>query len=405
LTAAPAKVALAQVPGKPAQAPGARPDPVPVGPVIEGPDEALARDAGEYARLEGVTLDEAVRRLRAQEESVAVTERLRRIFEGRLAGISIDHRPDYRIVVLLTGDQPIAGERIRAGGIDVPIVFRTGAAATGDEIVAAIEAHQAEIRSMLVHPPGLGADPRTGELVVMTYAADAESFGPGMLKARLEALTGVPVRIRELDHKDSDFAVAGGSRVEGFVDGRRYACTSGFVVTDGTRDAIVTAAHCPDTLTYLDPEGGERALSFAGQWGWSYQDVQVNLAEGVLEPLFYADSAKRLARPVTSWRNRAATRAGDFVCHRGEGTGYSCAEVELVDFAPSGDLCGGPCRPTWVTVAGPECRGGDSGAPVFSGTIAFGIVKGGSHRADGGCAFYYYISTDYLPQGWSLRHR
>jgi hypothetical protein len=394
----------AGVAGAAGQVPGAA-NPAPPASALQNPAEALARDAAEYARLEGVTPDEAVRRLRAQEESVAVTDRLGQTYRGRLAGISIEHRPTYRIVVLLTGDEPVADDRILAGGIAVPIVFRTGAAATRDQIVAAIEAHQAQIRSMLTYPPGLGADPRTGELVAMTYAADAESFGPGILKARLEALTGVPVRIRELDHGDSDFAVAGGSRVEGIVDGRRYACTSGFVVTDGARDAIVTAAHCPDSLIYLDPRGGETALSFVGQWGWSYQDVQVNAAEGPLEPLFYADAAKRLARPVTSWRNRAATRAGDFVCHRGEGTGYSCAEVELVDFAPSGDLCGGPCRPTWVTVAGPECKGGDSGAPVFSGTIAFGILKGGSHRADGSCAFYYYMSTDYLPQGWSLRHR
>jgi hypothetical protein len=86
---------------------------------------------------------------------------------------------------------------------------------------------------------------------------------------------------------------------------------------------------------------------------------------------------------VTSWRNRTSTRAGDIVCHRGEHSGYSCAEVELVDYAPPGTLCAGPCDPVWVTVAGPKCAGGDSGGPVFSGTIAFGILKGGSYRRDG----------------------
>ncbi len=54
------------------------------------------------------------------------------------------------------------------------------------------------------------------------------------------------------------------------------------------------------------------------------------------------------------------------------------------------------------TVAGPNCRAGDSGAPVFSGTRAYGIVKGGSYRRDGTCAFYFYMSTDYLPTGWAL---
>jgi hypothetical protein len=55
-----------------------------------------------------------------------------------------------------------------------------------------------------------------------------------------------------------------------------------------------------------------------------------------------------------------------------------------------------------VTVAGPHCRGGDSGAPIFNGTVAFGIVKGGSWSRSGRCNFYFYMSTDYLPKGWSL---
>jgi hypothetical protein len=77
--------------------------------------------------------------------------------------------------------------------------------------------------------------------------------------------------------------------------------------------------------------------------------------------------------------------------------------VDLVDYAPPGTLCGGFCHPTWVTVTGPGCRNGDSGGPVFLGATAFGILKGGNYTRDGRCNFYYYMSTDYLPPGWSLR--
>jgi hypothetical protein len=56
----------------------------------------------------------------------------------------------------------------------------------------------------------------------------------------------------------------------------------------------------------------------------------------------------------------------------------------------------------WVTVRGPSCRNGDSGGPVFTGTTALGIVKGGNYAGNGRCNFYYYMSTDYLPPGWSL---
>jgi streptogrisin C len=369
-------------------------------PRVQTAVEALAQDAAEYARLNGVGLAEAMRRLRAQEESVAATERLQTLYRDRLAGISIEHHPDYRIAVLLTGAEPVADQTIVAGDLTVPVVFRTGAAATRDQIVAAMTQHQAAIRRLVPRGRGMGVDPRTGELVMLLWSGDHRSG----LESELEALTGVPVRLRLLDGADADLAVEGGSRVEGVDpgDGRRYYCTTGFVVTDRARTGIVTAAHCPDTLSYRDPEGADIPLDFVGQWGARYQDVQVHVSERAQQPLFHADKSRGAVRRLTSWRNRTSTRAGDAVCHRGESTGYSCSQVELTDFAPPGDLCGGPCDPTWVTVTGPTCRGGDSGGPIFNGTIAFGIVKGGNYSRSGRCNFYYYMSTDFLPEGWSL---
>jgi hypothetical protein len=398
--------AAAQVPAStPTAAPPAQV--VPAALPVQSPTDALAQDAAEYARQNAVPLDEAIFRLRAQQETVATTDRLALLYQDRLAGIAIEHHPEYRIVVLLTGDQPVADEAVVAAGRTIGITFHTGAPATRDRILAAIGKHQAEIRAALPHPPGMGVDPRTGELVVMLNDADFRAIDPVAMTEKLSRLAGVPVRLRLLG-RDANAAmdVGGGSRVVGVnpADGRRYACTTGYVVTDGARTGVVTSAHCPDTLSYVDPARHETPLEFIGQWGWGFQDVQVNVSNEALRPLFYADTAKTEARPVTTWRNRTSTRAGDVVCHRGETTGYSCSQVELVDYAPAGDLCGGACLPTWVVVNGPTCRGGDSGAPVFSGTVAFGIVKGASYRPDGSCILYYYMSTDYLPPGWSLLH-
>jgi hypothetical protein len=206
------------------------------------------------------------------------------------------------------------------------------------------------------------------------------------------------------DLLESDMALAGGGRVSGVdtVSGQRNICTTGFVVGDGTRRAMTTAAHCADTLTYRDPISGDIPLAFGAQWGLGYHDVQVNHTTLPLQPLFYANRTAGSLRALTSWRNRASTRAGDFLCHWGESSGYSCAEVQLTDYAPPGALCGGPCSPTWVTVAGPTCRAGDSGGPVFSGTVAFGIAKGVNRTRSGQCNFYYYMSTDFLPPPWRL---
>ncbi|MDQ2892283.1 MAG: S1 family peptidase [Pseudomonadota bacterium] len=353
----------------------------------------------------GVRADEAARQLHFQEASVAATEAIADRFASRLAGITVEHRPSFRIVVLLTGANAVPNETVDVASEPIPVVYRVGAPASHTELVQAITAYQSSIRSSLLRPPGLGVDQRTGEVVVVVSSKDVAREGGGALRDRLAALTHVPVALRVVDQPTLDLdAIGGGGRVVGSVPGdpHRYVCTAGFVVTDGTRTGLATAAHCPDALSVQDRDGREQPLPFVGQWGWGNQDVQINTSPDPLPPFFFADSAKTISRPVTGARSRAGMRAGDVVCHRGERTGYSCSQVDLTDFAPAGDLCGGACLPTWTTVTGPMCKGGDSGSPVFLGTTAYGILKGGSYRVDGSCAFYFYMSIDYLPTGWRL---
>lgn len=389
-----------------------------VPPHIQTQIEALVQDGVEYARLYGIPLAQAMRELEAEQDSVPATEALAAEFKGRLAGISIAHAGGFRIVVLLTGNAVEAPRTIVAGGMAVPVLFQTGAPATRDQILSAIAVHQADIRAALRSPPGMGVDPHAGKLVVMVSDSDVGTDGMDALAARFTEMAGVPTEVLAWGdvssalNSDASPGVIGGGRVLG-VDpqiSHKAVCTSGFVVTDGIRTALSTAAHCPDQLSYIDPDGTEVPLTMIGAWGAVHQDVQIHVAadESVgtgappWAPLFYADKIKSALRPVTSWRNRTATRAGDLVCHRGEKTGYSCAEVAYPDFAPPGDLCAGPCTPTWVAVRGPDCKGGDSGGPVFAGTIAFGLVKGDSARKDGVTALYYYMSTDDLPPGWTV---
>jgi hypothetical protein len=366
---------------------------------------AMALDAAEYAAISGQNPASAARELAVQEASVPLTDALKVEFADRLAGLSVGHAP-FHIDVLLTGDEPVADRVVQLAGSPVLVRFRTGAYATHGQLVMALALHQTEIRASLTQPPGIGVDPRIGALVVMMSRADAEAEPGDALRDRIARIAGVPVRIATLDAPDMDLAdLQGGARLTGIdpTNGRRYACTSGFVVRRGGASAIVTAAHCPDNLVWTDAERHEHPLPFLGQWGWGYQDVQVNGSPVPLPPAFWSDTAKTISRTVTGARSRGQARAGDIVCHRGERTGYSCAEVSIPDFAPAGDLCGGGCTPTWVAVRGPTCRSGDSGGPVFLGGTAYGIVKGGSYRGgDGSCAFYYYMSVDFLPDGWLL---
>ncbi|WP_294392644.1 hypothetical protein [uncultured Sphingomonas sp.] len=251
----------------------------------------------------------------------------------------------------------------------------------------------------------MGLDPLTGTLLILARPGDIDGdTGREAIAARLTAIAGVPVEVRTWSEMDANLAVEGGGRVVGSdaEEARRFVCTSGFVVTDGTLSALTTAAHCPDTLNFIDHDGTAIPLTLLGAWGAHRQDVQIHAVPMPLAAAFQSDVEDR-ARAVTSWRNRASTRVGDIVCHRGQRTGYSCALVRFVDFAPAGDLCAGPCPATWVAVDGPKCRGGDSGGPVFLGNVAFGLVKGDS-TSRGTCALYYYMSIDYLPPGWTLSY-
>jgi len=373
----------------------------PVATSFESPAEALSADARETAGLLGVSVAEALRRLEAQEASVPLVDRLAQSYRDRLAGVVVEQRPDFRIVLFVTG-APGPDLQVATAPFGVPVVVRPGARATRDAVLDAIRLHQAELRAALPSPPGMGLDPRTGALLVVVRAGALDGEGDeAATTARLEAIAGVPVEVRQWGDFDADLAVEGGGRVVGgdAEEARRFVCTSGFVVTDGARSALSTAAHCPDDLRFVDRDRTETPLALLGAWGAGTQDVQLHDAGQPLSPAFRAADEGR-ARLVTTWRNRASTRAGDIVCHRGIRTGYSCAEVRFPDYAPPGDLCAGPCPATWVAVAGPKCRGGDSGGPVFVGQVAFGLLKGESSD-NGACRLYYYMSVDYLPPGWT----
>ena len=363
-------------------------------------DEALADDALQYAAQFGVSIGEAARRLKAQQDSVDATDAIAREFAERLAGISIEHRPQFRIVILLTGNEPVA----ECSTVGVPIIFRIGARATHAQALSALRKHLIDLRADLPNARGAGYDQRSGEVVLLVTRADVDRYGMVAIKSRAEEVGGVPVRVVVNELNETDMTVDGGGRVEGLnsVTNRRNLCTTAFVVTNGEATAITTAAHCPDDLTYIDRDGSSVDLPMIGSWGAGYQDVQINGSPNSPDPLFYSNRGAGTLRRLATWRNVASTRAGDFVCHYGESSGYSCATVEFTDYAPPGDLCGGPCSPTWVTVKGPGCVPGDSGGPVLSGEVAFGIAKGVNRASTGQCLFYYYMSTDYLPPPWRL---
>lgn len=361
-------------------------------------EEAIEQDAQGYSRSVGVSLDEARQRIRAIRELRTVKMRLQQTHGSRLAGIATEHAPKLQVSVLLTGDTAVPSENVSAGGLNVPIVFRTGARSTVEQLRVASKEHAAAIRVLLPNLQGTAISSRTGELVAIVTATGAAATAALAKDAELEALTGVPIRVRAVDGTDQDMDVRGGSKVTG--------CTSGFVVknTSGTT-GVATAAHCGNSITYYNPNGTSIPLTMVAgsEYGYGSQDVQIHTSAYVERAEFYVNTEKtQVRRPVGSYE-LYATWEGDNACHRGETTGASCSFVEYVFYRPSPpDRCGGYCADTYVAVTGPRCGSGDSGGPVYDLDLARGLLKGGNYSSTNTCNYYFYMPMDYLSSGWTL---
>lgn len=164
-------------------------------PTPGGDDDALRRDAEEYAKALGISLDEAIERLRMQTNSGPIIQALRAIAPGRLAGTWVEHVPDFRVVAWYTGDAiGLDPAWIIAAQSDIPVEIRLGAKYTEDELLSLAQ------RVMWSIGPRGGAggygDVMTGTVVLWIPAGWPEAGDPDALAARLEAEFDVPVVVK-----------------------------------------------------------------------------------------------------------------------------------------------------------------------------------------------------------------
>jgi hypothetical protein len=141
--------------------------------------DALRQDAAAYAEAQGVSLEEAVERLRRQDPVGELNAVLSEQEADSFAGLWIEHEPEYKVVVLVTEDEGRIRRRyIRGTSLDDVVEVRGGAEATAAEL----EAIHAETRQVLGE---IGSRVSTGtntqENCVAVYA------DPEVLQARLDA--------------------------------------------------------------------------------------------------------------------------------------------------------------------------------------------------------------------------
>jgi streptogrisin C len=369
-------------------------------------DLAIQQDAEALVANRGISLDQAVRAVRAQDYIGAEIDRVRKEYNDRIAGVYFVYQPEYKMVVRLKGDTLAQNRMLKLPDGDVPVEFETGASATMHELVEAYHRNLPALRALLPDLQGVGTDERTGEIAVIVKASGSAAEKALGQQKDLAKLLGHPVRVKTVEQGFSDADVRGGSKVT--ASSGSY-CTSGFTVKNSSGvTAMTTAAHCEGMNTYHNPNGTTIGLTFVSEVKDADQDVEIHTSGYVERPEFYADSATS-ARVLTGRRLRSSTGAGDQVCHRGTTTGYSCGYVQLTNYTPTyANACGTvSCSPVWVLVDGDAdtaCYSGDSGGPVFASQTAFGLLKGASFSGTGKgqCNWFIYMSTDYLSTGWTL---
>lgn len=384
-----------------------------------------------YALDYSVSTQEARRRLDRIQPLQAIMASIRAHERSRVAGWGINHGPDFKGWVWLTGDQPASGEatRIADGAADVEI--RTGAAHTRTRLLAAQDRFgNGGAVAQVIEGPDSGSrisdivtftsiNMRTNSIEIGIDPDLATGIGPGGIgpgetgttttgtssDQTLQTTTTWLTAILQ-DHINVKFAVVdgrGAGSIANFIGGDvmsttrpapRLTCTSGFAAraTVGGAYGIITAGHCSNDQRMRGVD-----LPYVSGWASATADAQFHrIPTGSPEShRLLDDYICNPYRSVTSQCDVTGDKArtdmvGEYVCHTGRRTGTSCGTVTDITYRPTYDgAClarasnndQGPntmCNSVFVRVDGPSLKScqGDSGGPWYRSGVAYGITMG-----------------------------
>lgn len=368
---------------------------------IPAEEDGLLVDAASYARDYDVDVEEAAERLVAQAEYGELVERLATTFPDTFAGSDIDHGHGYALLLYFTADQDAeaVNQEIAAGPeLSRPQVrIDTAALLNSRDSTVLVEA--IEIPSSLDGlVDGLSYNPATNNIEFDVLSSAAIDSTEAMLNAQTadaaknlnRPVPGIVVRGKETGASDGH---SGGLHLT--------SCTSGFAVKVGSTEGLSTAGHCGNTQSYKNYSSSNwYALTYKAEKRNATADVQWHTTNIGVYPRFIA-SSESTYRTVTGKVTRA-NQNGDYICHRGKATGYSCGTVQSNAYKLTySNACNGvTCSATWVRTTGSslECYPGDSGGVVFNSGLAYGLYKGqtSSGTSASACTEMYHMPIDYL---------
>lgn len=366
----------------------------------------------------GISPQAAASRMNVEEHASEIVERIRTRYAHRLAGVYIEHEPTHRLVVRLTGFNPVRQEFHQFGADQLVVDYQLGAEHTFanlqkrfDQGFAGLKRHLPELQSGYV-------DERTGQIVLEVVApkTDMKAMVNVAAAAQRQQLAanyfGVATRVVGMGPLENQ-AIRGSGNLDFLQGGVTTQCTGAFTVKSVSTPVtygLLTAGHClPDVnagtgtrLFSYTPVGGGviTVLTFVASKYDAASDVSwasVSTNPVDAQSLFYNGTGY-----VTpgSRVTKAGTSVGMSMCHYGRSlssSGGVCGLVQSAAYNP-GSICGptggNTCSATYIAVDVPTatpCQQIDSGGPWFAtGNRPAGIHKAGDVLT-GRCV---YTSTD-----------
>jgi len=320
----------------------------------------VALDAQQRAAIDWLTTTQHLSRAQAtdrishQDADRSLADHLAASIGAEMSGSWIDPLDGHLVVGVTTAP---AAATVRQAGAEPRLVARS---------LAQLQAVQSDIvRSGLPEGSAVRIDPATNTVIAnLPTTATASQVRP--VQDAVDR-AGSAARIARVDAAASTTVTFRGGQE---ITGPQGACTSGFNVTRGTdKRFFVTAGHCTAAIANWSRNGVALGTTVASDFPLNdfglvritdpkyWNPVGEVASLGAPQPIFFTGQA-----PV-----------GTVVCKTGRTTGTNCGQIlayNVTVFYTGGYLV---FDLTDVNVC---ARPGDSGGPVFDGTVAQGIVSG-----------------------------
>jgi hypothetical protein len=330
--------------------------------------DALEEDATALGTAQGISLDQALALLRAQERMETVLVEAQNLYP-ELVGI---RWVDGRVVAQFNGEAPQGAQDLLSSA-GAQVAYESVGHSARD--LQQFETDLAKaLETMGIANYVVSIDPSGQRIIASVSRANGARLADGSIISVQSIWSRLPSQLAEanVDVQVADGPVAQATTTYGGTEARvgtSFICTNGFTVSSGIADGIATAGHCGSGLnSYRDWVTGIthtmtfQAMHHDGPWG----DFEWFTTNGTEVDDFYTQGGSR--RDVTGVK--VTMNQGDGLSWYGRSTQTDwSSSVQYPDVDTSGpkNLA---CLYDYHVV------GGDSGGPVYINGLAAGFVWG-----------------------------